>query len=164
MIFPSTLRPPCLAVLLLSLFSLAAASAQEPAAQLSLAKLSVEPKVIRAETLCKLSVEVTNTGSSTADAFAFDVLVGGEKLTVYESQLFLDPVKAGETRRLKLFNFWSSETGRELPAQGALTVEVRLREARWVRIEEVESEQVWTSLGSVEGLPQSASARVEIER
>lgn len=131
---------------------------------LELISVTVEPGAVRADTLCKLSVEVANRGQETADAFAFEVLVAGQQLAIYDGQLFLDPIPAGATRTLQLFNFWSNEEGRELPSAGALKVEVRLRAALWVRVEEQDGAQVWTSEGPVEGLPVSGSASLDIER
>lgn len=157
-------------VVLFGVLSFAAARAEEPGesdvAGVELVSVSVEPSTVRADTLCKLSVELANRGSRTADAFAFDVVVAGQELVVYDSQLFLDPIPAGATRRLQLFNFWSNEEGRALPAEGDLTVEVKLREALWVRVEEDEAEgaQVWTPEGPVGGLPLSKSVSLDVER
>ena len=151
-----------------------AAHAQEEdsGARLELVAVHIQPGEVAADTLCKLEVQVTNHGSQPADALGFDVSVAGTQLKIYKTQLFLDPIAAGETKTIQLFNFWSSEDGRGLPAKGALRVEVRLREALWVRLGEAGTggssgavqQQTWESLGAVPGLPVSQEIEVKVKR
>ena len=128
----------------------------------------VEGEAPGPDTLVRLSVGITNRGEEIASAFAFTVEVAGRELPVYEKQVFLKPVPAGETVELALYNFWTSETGRPAPADGKLEVEVTLREARWMKRsveKEGESEvEVWTPLGPVEGLPVTASTTVTLKK
>lgn len=114
------------------------------------------------DSLARLSVRIANRGEEIASAFAFTVEVAGHELPVYEKQVFLKPVPPGETVELALYNFWTSETGRPAPAGGKLTVEVTLREARWMRRTVKEEVEVWTPLGAVEGLPVTASTVVSL--
>ena len=161
-----------------SLLGLNGLSGQEPAddtarASLRLAAVSVHPNVVTAETLCQLEVEVRNDGRMAADALGFDVIVGGVSLRVYEGQLFLDPIGPRSSRKVRLFNFWSSEEGRDLPKEGPLDLRVVLREAQWVTVEttnetaEDGSEEevlVWRSTGAVGGLPQEISYDIHVRR
>ena len=86
---------------------------------------------------------------------------------MYEKQLFLQVIDAGESEEVALFNFWTSETGRPAPADGKLDVLGRLREARWVEVSEVEEDgemvEVWTPLGDVPGLPQTVSMTLNLK-
>jgi hypothetical protein len=70
---------------------------------------------------------------------------------------------------LALYNFWTGETGRPAPADGKLSVEVSLREAKWMErsVEQAEGEppvDVWTPTGMVEGLPVTASTVVTLAK
>ena len=69
--------------------------------------------------------------------------------------------------RIALYNFWTSESGRPAPADGRVEVLVRLREARWVEVSEVEEDgetvEVWTPVGDVAGLPQTVSVTLELK-
>lgn len=129
--------------------------AREPL--VTLAGIEVEPSSPGPETLCRLTVRVTNRGEEVASALVFSVKVAGQGLPVYEKQVFLKAVPAGETVELALYNFWSGETGRPAPADGELPVEVTLREARWMEVTEEEDTEVWSPLGPVEHLPSTAS-------
>ena len=117
--------------------------------------------------LCKLTATIENSGSRDAYSFAFDVEVDGHSLPVYEKQIFLQVIEAGQSEQVALFNFWTSETGRPPPADGQLEVVVRLREARWVGVSEIEEEgetvEVWTPLGDVAGLPQTVRRSLALQ-
>ncbi|MYJ26893.1 MAG: hypothetical protein F4080_15525 [Holophagales bacterium] len=86
---------------------------------------------------------------------------------MYENQLFLQVIEAGESEQIALYNFWTSESGRPAPADGRVEVLVRLREARWVEVSEVEEDgetvEVWTPVGDVAGLPQTVSVTLELK-
>lgn len=124
---------------------------EEPA--LVLAEVIVEPQAPAVDTLCKLRVKVTNKGDETASQFGFTISINDVELPVYKNQLFMYPVKAGETLEFPLYNFWSNETARPVPADGKLRLEVVLREAQWMKIEMEDDVEVWTPLGAVPGLP-----------
>lgn len=129
----------------------------------------VEGEAPGADTLVRLSVRIANRGEAIASALAFTVEVAEQELPVYVNQVFLKPIPPGETVELALYNFWTSETGRDAPADGKLSVEVALREAKWMErtVEEAEGEppvEVWTPTGAVEGLPVTASTVVTLKK
>lgn len=136
--------------------------AREPLVALS--GIEVEPSSPGPETLCRLTVRVTNRGEEVASALAFHVKVAGQELPVYEKQVFLKAVPPGETVALALYNFWSGETGRPAPADGKLPVEVTLREARWMEVTEEEGTEVWSPLGPVEHLPSTVSTELTMAK
>ena len=142
------------------------AEKEEPAetaepALLGIVSVRVEPARPGPETLCQLRVEIENRGREAASRFAFAVRLGEEPLKVYDGELILQPIAAGESAVLRLHNFWSSETGRPFPRDGRLRVEVTLTEATWVRIEEKDGAEDRAPIGSVEGLP--VSRRVTLQ-
>ncbi|HSL82407.1 MAG TPA: hypothetical protein VLF66_06490 [Thermoanaerobaculia bacterium] len=161
------------------LFTLApAASAQEepppgdgeaPQPLLTLAGVKVEGPVAGEapgpESLVRLTVEIANRGEEIASALVFTVTVAGQPLPVYEKQVFLKAIPPGGATELRLYNFWTGETGRPAPADGKLPVEVTLTEARWMDVStDEEGVEVWKPLGDVEGLPASASTVVSLEK
>ena len=118
-----------------------------------------------ADALCQLRGRIKNAGQSTAAAFVFAVKLNGQEIAVYRNHVFMDPIKPGETRSLRLYGFWTSETGRPLPASGDLAVELSLLEARWMKGDkDAQGTIVWSDLGAVEGLPQTARQTVELIR
>ncbi|MCE2557267.1 MAG: hypothetical protein J4F98_01280 [Acidobacteria bacterium] len=129
--------------------------------------IEVSPAAPSAETLCKLTATIENTGNRAVYSFGFDVEVNGHSLPVYEKQLFLQVIEAGQSEEVALYNFWTSETGRPAPADGKLEVLVRLREARWVEVSDVEEDgetvEVWTPVGDVSGLPQTVELTLELK-
>ena len=153
-------------VLLLLLFIAIAGVAQEskPAPGLTLEAVKVDPASPGPDTLCRLSVTIKSAGAKTASALGFRVKVDGKELAVYGNELFFRPVPAGSTTEIKLHNFWSSETGRPFPANGRMTVEVTLAEARWMDVKTENGAEVWTPAGAVEGLPVSKSVTLTLAR
>lgn len=142
-----------------------AQEAEEPAAPLlSIEEVTVVPADPAVDTLCKLSVKLKNGGERTASLLAFSVAIDGHQLPVYDTELFAFPLDPGATTEVPLFNFWSSETGRPAPADGELTVEVALTEARWVKIEMEEEVEVWTPVAPVEGLPVADSVTLKMKK
>src|SRR6476469_5740463 len=87
-----------------------------PAPTLTLESIQVEPAAPGPDTLCHLTVTVKNQGDRPASALEFTVKVGGATLPAYRDRLFLEAVEPGASRQVKLFNFWSTETGRPTPA------------------------------------------------
>ena len=59
---------------------------------------------------------------------------------------------------IRLHDFWSSETGRPFPKDGKLDVEVTLREATWVRIEQKDGVEQRIPLGAIDLLPVNRQA------
>ncbi len=153
------------AALVLGLLPVALPAADEP--EIVLAGFEVTPAEPGTETLCRLVATIDNRGSRAVYSFGFDVELNGRALPVYEQQLFLQVIEAGASAEVALYNFWTSEQGRPAPADGKLEVVVRLREARWVEVTEVEEDgetvEVWTPVGDVAGLPQAASRTLELK-
>lgn len=155
-----------MAASVLGLLPVASSSAaDEP--EVVLAGFEVTPAKPGPETLCRLVATIDNKGSRAVYSFGFDVELDGRALPVYEQQLFLQVIEPGESAEVALYNFWTSEQGRPAPVDGKLKVVVRLREARWVEVTEVEEDgetvEVWTPVGDVAGLPQAASRMLELK-
>lgn len=130
---------------------------------LSIEEIIVEPGKPAADTLCKLSIKVKNPGSEVASQFGFGVKLNGQDLGVYGNQLFMFPVEPNAENEIRLYNFWTTETSRPtMPANGKMTVEVALTEARWMKIEDDdEGVEVWTPIGDIENLPVSKTVTLE---
>jgi hypothetical protein len=140
-------------------------SGEQETAPLVLEAAIVQPTTAAPDTLCHLEARIRNGGKSTASAFSFRLKLDDREVGAYRDHLFMDPIEAGETRVLPLLSFWTNETGRPLPASGAIRVELTLDSARWMKQEkDAEGVRVWTSLGAVEGLPQTARANVAIAK
>ena len=150
-----------------SLFSVLAVGARAQESDVLLERIEITPATPGPRTLCRLTVRVRNAGDRDVYGFGFDVELNGQALRVYENQLFLQVIEAGESDGVALYSFWTSETGRPVPADGDLEVRVRLREARWVRVSEVkedgETVEVWTPDGAVSGLPQVVSRTLKLK-
>ena len=148
----------------------AAAPAQEdnqPAPPLSIEEITVEPETPGADTLCRLRVRIANAGEHIASRFAFAVSLNGQDLGVYGNQVFMFPVGPGASEEISLYNFWTTETSRGMPADGKLRVEVTLREAVWTQMSTETDEEgeieVWTPIGPVEHLPAKAEITVQMK-
>lgn len=162
---PASALAPALAVLLAAPVP-AQEAAAPPASKVAITAITVEPAKPGPDTLCQLRVKVKNEGDQVASQLGFDVLLNGQKLTVYDNQLFMFPVPAKGEDEIQLYNFWTTETSRPtLPAGGKYEVEVVLREAQWMSIEMEEEEgeeiETWRPLGAIEGLPVSSSVTLE---
>jgi len=132
---------------------------------LSIEEIVVEPNQPAADTLVRLSVKLGNTGEQTASQLAFQVKLNGQELGVYGNQLFMFAVEPGGENELRLYNFWTTETSRSMPANGKLEIEVTLTEARWMEIKtDDEGVEVWTPLGDVGGLPVSKKITLEMQK
>jgi hypothetical protein len=130
----------------------AAAAATVPSPIL-LEAVRVDPATASAGTLCQLRVVLRNAGTRNASELAFRVTVNGVELPAYGRRLFMARLEPGESRELRLFNFWTSETSRPAPADGRYTVEVGLVAARWFDIETGSSGETWSPREPVGGLP-----------
>ena len=169
MTLPTTgpLKTPSIALLALTLLITASATAQDEAIApaLSIEEIVVQPASPGADTLCQLTVKLANAGDQIASQLGFSVKINGQELGVYSNQLFMFPLPAGESSELRLFNFWTTETSRAMPADGKLRLEVALEEAVWMRIEDdEEGVEVWTPLGEVPNLPAAASVTLEMKK
>ena len=157
-------RRPLGAVLLLLAAALPAALAGRagaaetpPSPAVTLEKVTVSPPQPGPDTLCQLHVTLRNAGDKPASELAFTVKVNGRELPVYAQHLFMMRLDPGKSTDLRLFNFWSSESGRPAPADGKYVVEVSLDAARWYTIEQQGKEEVWTPVEPVAALPARAS-------
>ncbi len=134
-----------------------------PEPSIVLTGLRLEPKVPPPGTLCQVWVTLRNDGSHTASWLHFRLRLNGQIIPTYEDDVFMHSLAAGEEQEIRLFNVWSSETGRPPGPQGRLEVELTLEEATWIEIQaaspETDGEEVWTPIGAVAGLP-SALRRV----
>lgn len=63
-------------------------------------KVTVEPADPGPDTLCKLTVKLRNSGTEIASLFAFTVEINGQKLPVYDKELFAFPVDPGSAADL----------------------------------------------------------------
>lgn len=131
-------------------------AAGEGASPLSISRITVEPERPAEATLCKLSIELSNSTEGSASYLAFAVRLNGEPLAAYENQLFVQEIAPRSSTTVDLFNFWSTESDRPRPADGKLTIEVLLLEAQWVEIEIEKEVEIWTPTGGIPGLPVSA--------
>ncbi len=132
-------------------------AAKAATATLELAAVSVSPAAPGADTLCQLRVEVVDHGDRIASQLAFIVKVNGQELPVYRNQLFMQRLDPGKSATVRLYNFWTTETGRAAPADGKYRIEVTLAAARWYQIANENGTEVWTPLGTVDGLPVTAT-------
>ena len=160
----------CLAIAGLLLAGHATAQEEEAAASaplLTIEEVSVQPESPAADTLCRLRVKLRNAGEEIASRLGFAVSLNGQDLGVYGNQIFMFPVEPGTTEEISLYNFWTTETSRAMPADGKLRVEVTLKEAVWTQMatetdEEGEIE-VWTPIGPIENLPVKASVTLQMK-
>ena len=140
---------------------------ESPASLLTVEEVTVEPASPAADTLCRLRIKLRNRGGQIASRLGFAVSLNGQDLGVYGNQLFMYPVAPGTTEEISLYNFWSTETSRAMPADGKLRVEVTLKEAIWTRVEmETDEEgeiEVWTPIEPVEGLPVKAAVTLQMK-
>jgi hypothetical protein len=139
------------------LLATAAVPAEAPRPPLTVEGVKVEPASPRPDTLCHLTVTLKNAGPQAASSLEFVVKVNGRELPAYKRRLYLTPVAPGATRELRLFNFWSTETGRPAPADRRLKVEVTLARASWARKAVRDGAEVWTPTGEIPGLPLTRS-------
>ena len=148
-----------LLLLSLTLSSLVpSASAEEPPQPtplLTVSAVRIEPNQLKPDQLCKLHVQLTNSGKQIASQLGFTVKINDQVLGVYGNQLFMYPIEPNATADFRLYNFWTSETSRPFPADGKMTIEVILNEAQWMQREIKDKETTWQPLGEVEHLPQS---------
>jgi len=150
--------------LLAAAIAAAAPGQAPPASKLVLEAVEVEPATAAPDTLCHLRARIRNGGDAVASGFVFRVKLDDQELGVYRQQVFLDPIAPGETSSLRLYSFWTTETGRPAPASGRIAVELSLVEARWMRAEkDAEGVLVWQDLGAVEGLPLQARYTLELK-
>lgn len=151
------------AVLVCGLMLGSLATAQEAPA-VTVEAVNVQPTSPGPDTLCKLTVKLANGGDRTASQLDFKVKINGQELPVYRNQLFMFPVPPGESADIPLYNFWSTETSRPMPADGKLDIEVTLATAQWMEIKDEEGVEVWQPLGPVQGLPISKTLTLSMSK
>ena len=120
-------------------------------------------EAIGPETLCKLRVKLRNGGTQKVSSFLFGVRINGQSVKTYDQTVYTQAIDPSATGEIELFNFYSSESSGPKPKDGNLTVEVTLKEARWVEIKKDGQASVWTPLGEVKGLPSSKSVTKPIK-
>ncbi len=139
--------------------------AQQP--EVVLESIAITPAEPGRETLCRLDARVRNNGERAVYRFGFEVELNGKPLPAYKQQIFLQVIEAGASDVVSLYNFWTSETGRPAPLDGRLEVLVRLREAHWVDVSEIQEDgetiEVWTPFGEVAGLPQAVARTLKLK-
>lgn len=160
-------KSPGFAVLLLTgvLPGASAAAAEEgrPDPQVVVEAVTVEPANPGPDTLCRLTVTLSNKGDRVASQLGFAVTLNGQALPVYARQLFYYRLEPGATAEIPLYNFWTTETSRPAPADGKLEVAVTLDEAMWMDISvDAEGVEVWKPLEPVAGLPSEASVTLQL--
>lgn len=130
---------------------------------LEIVALRIEPESPAAETLCHLRAVIANRGERPASGLRFAVSLEGTALAVYDKQVFVETLVPGAETTVELFNFWTSEDGRPLPADGVLDVVVSLEAARWLTRDMAEDGTELLSLeGAVPGLPVRRGHALEI--
>lgn len=130
------------------------ASEAEGSAALAVVGVSLEPGMLRRDTLCRLSLDLRNEGERPASYLTFRVAVEGSEIPIYERRVFLDELRPGETTTIRLPSFWTNETGREPPEDGMLDVSVVLTGASWMS---VAADGTRSPESAVEGLPVEGS-------
>jgi hypothetical protein len=125
----------------------------EVESHLALASIEMDAAETDLPKLVSLSVGIANESERPITALAFEVVVEGVSLPVYDNQLFMQRLAPGETTTVELYNFWSGETGRPNPSDGKLDVTVRLREAQWLTVTKEGATDVWEVGDAVPGLP-----------
>lgn len=161
--FPRTLRhclPAVLAALLLPSSSPAAETAKPTPPTLAIVAVTATPTDAGADTLCQLRVDVANKGDRIASELAFAVKVNGHDLPVYRNQLFMQRLDSGKTTTVRLYNFWTTETGRPTPTDGKYRIEVTLLNAKWYDIAVKDNLEEWTPRDPVSNLPTTATTTV----
>jgi hypothetical protein len=141
-----------------------AIAAEAPSRPLTLEAIKIEPASPRPDTLCHLPVTVKNAGTQRASALEFVVKINGQELPAYKQRLYLTPVEPGAAREIRLFNFWSTETGRPAPADRRLNLEVTLARASWAQKTTRDGAEVWTPAGEVPGLPAAKSLTLTLAK
>lgn len=131
---------------------------------LKITKILVVPSEPGPDTLCNLAVEIENSGSQIASQLEFEVRINDTTIPVYSNQVFMVPLAAGETSRVDLYNFWSTETSRPYPQSGRLEIEIRLLKAQWIDIGTEGDVEVWDPVGEIPGLPVRRTTSLSITK
>ena len=122
-------------------------------------KGDVQPKSLPSGALCTLRVKLRNAGAQKASSFRFAVRINGKEVDTYDKMLYFQAIHPGATGEIALHNFYSAEPQAK---GGSMTVEVTIREARWVEIKKEGEAQTWIPTGEVKGLPASKSISIPI--
>ena len=118
---------------------------------------------------------ITNTGDKPAYSLVFEVSLDDVALAVYRNVVYIQEIPANGEDVVELYNFWTSETGRPPPADKSLTVRVVLKEALWLDVEPLDSDdeggdsessakggEVWSPAGEVPGLPVERAVTLQL--
>lgn len=138
----------------------AAEPPKPPTPPLAIVAVTATPADAGADTLCQLRVDVANKGDRIASELAFAVKVNGQDLPVYRNQLFMQRLDPGKTTTVRLYNFWTTETGRPAPADGKYRIEVTLLNAKWYEIALKDNVEDWTPRDPIPNLPTTATTTV----
>ena len=117
-------------------------------------KDDISPKGLAPGTLYSLRVKVRNAGTQKAFGFAFAVKVDGNALGVYERAVYAQAVDPGTTGEIGLYNFYTPDA---VAKSGKVSLEITLKEARWVELKKEGGTEVWAPTGDIKGLPVSKS-------
>src|SRR5262249_26786169 len=146
------------AVALLASFAVSAQKSTEPPVRVEdilvsvAGKADAQAKSIAPGSLCTLRVKLRNAGTQKAGNFGFTVKINGKDAGVYDKMLYAQLVDPGTTGEVALNNFYSPDLQTK---DGKLSVEVMLREARWIQVKKEGEAQAWIPTGEVTGLPSS---------
>lgn len=145
------------ASLTLGLAAEESSSSKPVPASLVLTDLRLDPSSPDPDTLCKLWVTIRNDTDQVASLLHLRVRLNDQDVGRYASDSFVVRVDPGTSQEVRLFNVWSSETGRPPASDGRLEAEVTLEAATWVEIDAPKDggPEVWTPSGPVPGLPAS---------
>lgn len=126
-------------------------------ASLVLTDLRLDPPSPGPDTLCKVWVTIRNNTDEVASLLHWRVHLNGQDVGRYSSDRWVVRLDPGTSQEVRLFNVWSSETGRPPAVDGRLEMEVVLEAATWVEIEDSADggTESWTPKGPVPGLPSS---------
>lgn len=134
-------------------------------APIAIEAIVIEPAAPAVDTLCKLRVALKSTADQTLSSLRFTVTINGKPLPVYRNQVFVEPVAPGKVTEIKLYNFWTTETNRPAPADSKLVVEVKLDEARWMKMStDPQGVEVWELGEGVPGLPVAKSVTIALAK
>jgi hypothetical protein len=133
-------------------------SVQEIIVSLS-GKADVQPKSLPPGSLCTLRVRLRNAGTQKASSFGFTVKLNENQVATYEKMLYFHAIDPSTTGEIALSNFYTPDAQVK---DAKVTVEVTLREARWMDIRRDGETQTWVPTGDVKGLPSSKSISVPV--
>ena len=165
--FVFAVRVTTLSLILFALLSPFRVAAQEAEPEVSVQDIVVtlsgkgdaQPKSLPPGSLCTLRVKLRNAGTQKASSLAFTVRINGNQVPGYDKTLYFQAIDPGATAEIALSNFYAPESKIQ---DAKVTVEVTLREARWMEIKKEGKTQTWVPTGEVKGLPASKSISIPL--